>query len=77
MVLQGAFGRVVVGLVLGLPLAVGAGYLLSAQLYGVQFWDPLALGVGAVALGTCAFSAAIIPANRPASIAPIKALRTD
>ena len=36
---------------LGLPLAVGAGRLLSAQLYGVQFWDPLALGVAAVSLG--------------------------
>ena len=48
MVLRGAFRRVVVGLVLGLPLAVGAGHLLSAQLYGVQFWDPLALGVAAV-----------------------------
>ena len=48
MVLQGAFRRVVIGLVLGLPLAVGAGYFLSAQLYGVKFWDPLALGVGAV-----------------------------
>jgi ABC-type lipoprotein release transport system permease subunit len=77
MVLQGAFRRVVVGLVLGLPLAVGAGYLLSAQLYGVQFWDPLALAVGAAALAASAFLAAIIPANRAASIAPITALRTD
>jgi predicted permease len=76
MVLQGAFRRVMAGLVLGLPLAVGAGYLLSAQLYGVQFWDPLALGVGALALGACAFLAAIIPANRAASIAPIAALRS-
>jgi predicted permease len=76
-VLQGAFRRVVVGLVLGMPLAVGAGYLLSAQLYGVQFWDPLALGVGAVALATCAFFAAIIPATRAASISPIRALRTE
>jgi ABC-type antimicrobial peptide transport system permease subunit len=77
MVLQGAFRRVVAGLLLGLPLAVGAGYLLSAQLYGVQFWDPLALGVGAVALAACAFFAAIIPARRAASIAPIRALRAD
>jgi predicted permease len=77
MVLQGAFRRVVVGLALGLPLAAGAGYLLSAQLYGVRFWDPLALGVGAVALATCAFFAAVIPARRAASIAPITALRAD
>lgn len=77
MVLQGAFRRVVVGLLLGLPLAVGAGYLLSAQLYGVQFWDPLALVVGAVALAACAFFAAIIPARRAAAIAPIQALRAD
>jgi predicted permease len=77
MVLHGAFRRVVFGLALGLPLAVGAGYLLSAQLYGVQFWDPLALGVGALSLGTCAFVASIIPASRAASISPIRALRTD
>jgi len=77
MVLRGAFRRVGVGLALGLPLALGAGYLLSAQLYGVRFWDPLALGVSAVSLGTCAFFAALIPARRAASISPIRALRTD
>ena len=43
LVLGGAFKRVAVGLVLGVPLAIGAGYLLSAQLYGVAFWDPVAL----------------------------------
>jgi predicted permease len=77
MVLQGAFRRVLFGLALGLPLAVGVGYLLSAQLYGVQFWDPFALIVGALSLGTCAFVAAIIPARRAASISPIRALRAD
>ena len=51
LVLGGAFKRVAVGLVLGLPLAVGAGYLLSAQLYGVAFWDPVALAVAAGSLG--------------------------
>jgi len=77
MVLNGAFRRVVMGLALGLPLAVGAGYLLSAQLYGVRSWDPLALGTGALSLGTCASVAAIIPARRAASISPILALRSD
>ena len=65
------------GLALGLPLAVGAGYLLSAQLYGVRFWDPLALGVSAVSLAACAFVAALIPARRAASISPIRALRSN
>jgi hypothetical protein len=32
LVLQGAFKRVVIGLILGLPLAIGAGRLISAQL---------------------------------------------
>jgi predicted permease len=75
LVLRGAFARVAVGLVLGIPLAIGAGRLLSAQLYGVPFWDPVALGVAAIALGMCAFAASIIPAGRAAAISPIKALR--
>jgi predicted permease len=77
MVLNGAFRRVAIGLVLGLPLAVGAGRLLAAQLYGVQFWDPLALGLAAVSLAACAFLAAIIPAARAASISPMTALRAE
>src|SRR4029079_18314137 len=77
MVLGSAFQRVGVGLVLGLPLAVGAGYLLSAQLSGVSFWDPMALGAGVLALGASAFVAAILPARRAAAISPSRALRTD
>ena len=75
LVLQGAFKRVLIGLLLGLPLAIGAGRLISAQLYGVSSWDPAALAVAALALGVCAFFAAIIPAIRAASISPMKALR--
>jgi predicted permease len=77
MVLQGAFRRVAIGLALGLPLAVGAGRLLAAQLYGVKFWDPAALALAAVSLAACAFCAAIIPALRAASISPMSALRAE
>jgi predicted permease len=77
MVLHGAFRRVAIGLLLGLPLAIGAGRLLSSQLYGVPFWDPLALGIAAVSLGICACCAAIIPATRAASISPMNALRAE
>jgi predicted permease len=77
LVLRSAFARVAVGLVLGLPLAVGAGKLIAAQLYGVSFWDPIALAGAAVALASCAFIAAIIPAARASSIAPMSALRNE
>ena len=77
LILRGAFKRVLLGLILGLPLAVGAGRLISAQLYGVTSWDPLALIVAAGALAICSFFAAIIPANRAASISPMNALRME
>jgi ABC-type antimicrobial peptide transport system permease subunit len=68
LVLGSAFRRVAIGLVLGIPLAVGAGYLMSAQLFGVNYWDPL---------GVAAFIAAMLPALRAAAIAPMNALRTE
>jgi len=77
LVLRSAFRRVLLGLVVGVPLAIGAGRLISAQLYGVEFWDPFALAIAACALGVCAFLAAIIPAGRAAAIQPMTALRAE
>jgi predicted permease len=77
LVLGGAFRRVTLGLLLGLPLAVGTGYLLSAQLYGVSFWDPVALGVAAGALALAALVASVVPAVRAAALAPMRALRIE
>ncbi len=77
LVLDGAFRRVLIGLIIGLPLAVGAGRLISAELYGVSSWDPPALGTAAVALTICSFFAAVIPASRAASISPMTALRVE
>lgn len=77
LVMSGAFQRVLAGLALGLPLAIGAGRLIASQLYGVSFWDPLALFVAAGSLTVCAFLAALIPATRAASISPMRALRTE
>jgi ABC-type antimicrobial peptide transport system permease subunit len=77
LVIGGASRRVLSGLLLGLPLAVGAGRLISSQLYGVSSWDPLALGVAASALAASAFVAAAIPASRAASISPMSALRNE
>jgi len=77
LVLRGASMRVLLGLAFGIPLAVGAGRLISAQLYGVSSWDPAALGVAAITLAMSAFFAAVIPARRAASISPMDALRNE
>jgi ABC-type antimicrobial peptide transport system permease subunit len=77
LVLRCAFNRVLIGLLLGLPLAVGAGRLISSELYGVASWDPFALIVAASGLAICAFFAAMIPASRAASISPMNALRME
>ncbi|HKV29034.1 MAG TPA: FtsX-like permease family protein, partial [Candidatus Acidoferrales bacterium] len=77
LILRGAFERVLIGLAVGLPLAVGAGRLISSELYGVTSWDPLALTLAAGALALCSFLAAIIPATRAASISPMTALRIE
>ena len=77
LVLRSAFTRVAIGLVVGVPLAVAAGRLISTELYGVTFWDPFALSVACAALALSAFCAAIIPAARAAGLSPIKALRTE
>jgi len=77
LVLRGAFQRVFIGLILGIPLAIAAGHLIASQLYGVAWWDPPALTVAVGALTICSFFAAIIPASRAASISPMNALRIE
>jgi len=77
LVLRGASSRVLAGLALGVPLAIGAGQLIASELYGVSNRDPLALALAASALAVSAFFAAIIPARRAASISPVEALRME
>ena len=77
LVLRGTSTRVLAGLLLGVPLAAGAGRLISSKLYGVVSWDPVALSVAAAALAISAFFAAIIPARRAASVSPVDALKVE
>ena len=75
LVLRQAFRRVAIGLVLGLPLAVGAVRFLAAQLHGVSFWDPFSLTVAAGSVAGCALVAVLIPAGRAAALAPTRGLQ--
>ena len=76
LVLRGAFLLVAIGLLIGIPLAIGAGRLMAA-LFEIRSWDPHVFGFSILALGACSAVACILPARRAASTDPMKALRTD
>ena len=77
LVLRGAFGMVVVGLCIGLPLALAACRFLGNQLYGMSPYHPAAMLGSALAIGLSAFAAALIPALRASRISPLEALREE
>jgi ABC-type antimicrobial peptide transport system permease subunit len=77
LVLRGAFLLVAIGLLIGIPLGIGAGRLMAAQLFGIRGWDPHVFGFSILALGICAAAASILLAHRAASTDPLKALHTD
>jgi putative ABC transport system permease protein len=77
MVLASAFGQVGLGLALGLPAAIGAGKLMTTQLFDVKPWDPAMLALATLALGLAGLAAAVIPARRAAGVEPMVALRTE
>jgi putative ABC transport system permease protein len=77
MVVRGAFWHVGIGLALGIPAAIGAGYLMATQLFGVTPWDPLMLLGAALLLVLAALIAAAIPARRATRVDPMIALRHE
>lgn len=74
-VLQAAFAQTLLGLAMGLPVALMIGSLLKSRLYHVGAIDPLSLLLPATALLLCAGVASLLPAIRAASIEPLEALR--
>jgi putative ABC transport system permease protein len=75
MVLAGAFLQIGIGLAIGIPAAIGAGRLMTSQLFGVKPWDPVMLALAVLALSVAALLAATIPARRAAGVEPMVALR--
>lgn len=77
MVLRSAFSHVVIGLLIGVPLAIAAGRVMASKLYGVSSHDLRVLGVAALVLGFAALIASVLPARSAAGIQPMQALRTE
>jgi predicted permease len=77
LVLRGAFGLILFGLLIGLPLTFAAGRFLGTQLYGVNPYNPLVTLAAAAMLGLSALAASLIPALRASLISPLEALRAE
>jgi putative ABC transport system permease protein len=77
MVIRGAFWQVAIGLALGIPAAIGAGYLMASELFGVTPQDPLILSSAALLLVLAALIAAAMPARRATQVDPMIALRQE
>ena len=77
LVLRGAFGLILLGLCIGLPLTFAAGRFLGNQLYGVSPYDPVVMLAAVVMLGLSALAASVMPALRASSISPLEALRYE
>lgn len=77
LVLRGAVRLALPGVLVGLPLAVAAGYLLRRFLLGVHPLDPFALlGVGAF-VSAMVLVGSLAPALRAARVDPAQALRHE
>src|SRR5213075_1888718 len=77
LVLRAALTQLGLGLAIGIPAALAGSYLLANQLYGVESYDPIILGLAVVVLAGCAMFAEFVPARRASRIDPIVALRYE
>jgi macrolide transport system ATP-binding/permease protein len=77
MIMRGAMLQALIGLAIGIPIAVFCVRFVKSQLYDIT---SVSATVMAGAIGVLAFAAciaALIPARRAASINPVQALRVD
>ena len=77
MIMRGAIAQTLLGLMIGVPVALLCVRYVKAQLYEVTSANPMVMIVAIVTLAVAAGIAGMIPAQRAASTDPVQALRTE
>ena len=77
MVMRGAMMQTLLGLAIGIPVALVCVRFVKAQLYEVTSADANVMAAAIVTLAVAACIAGMIPARRAASIDPMQALRVE
>jgi ABC-type antimicrobial peptide transport system permease subunit len=77
LVLRQSLGMVVIGVGVGVPLALLAGRGVASQLYGVAPYDASSLVLAVSSLALVSIIAAFVPVRRALGVDPITALRAD
>lgn len=67
----------VIGLAIGIPIALAGGHAIAALVYGVEPTDPVSLVCGALLMALVAGVAGYVPARSAARLDPLTALRVD
>jgi len=76
LVLGGALRLIGIGLLIGVPAALGLAQLLRGTLYGVSATDPLTFILIPAVLASVALAATYVPARRATRVDPASALRS-
>jgi len=66
-----------IGLLVGIPAALGLSRLVQAQLYGIKPADALTMGGAVIGIACVAILAGYLPGRRATSIDPMQALRWE
>ena len=77
LVMRQGLGLAILGLGIGLLVAVALTRLIGSLLYGVSAGDPLTLGGAALVLLLSALAACLVPALRASRVDPMVALRAE
>jgi macrolide transport system ATP-binding/permease protein len=77
MVMRGAMMQTLLGLAIGIPVALVCVRFVKAQLYEISNADPSVVAFAILTLAAAACVAGLIPARRAASIDPMRALRVE